>query len=131
MNAVRLIRFPTFEDSNGTLGVYESGKHVPFTIKRVFTVSAKAHDVRGQHAHKKCMQLLVCVEGKIRVDCDDGLQLTQYMLTGMSPGLLIPPGVWAREEYLTDNSILMVLCDHEYEPDDYIRDYDEFKKKFY
>lgn len=130
MTAVTLIRFPTFEDGNGTLGVYESGDRVPFDIKRVFTVSAQAHDVRGEHAHKKCTQLLICVEGEIRVDCDDGSQVTQYLLKGMSAGLLVPPGVWAREEYLTDNSVLMVLCDRGYETDDYIRDYDEFKKNF-
>jgi len=41
--------------------------------------------------------------------------------------LLIPPGIWAREDYLTDGAVLMVLCDRIYEEGDYIRDYDEFK----
>lgn len=126
MTAVTLIRFPTFNDSNGTLSVYESGAHVPFVIKRVFTVSAKAHDVRGEHAHKECTQLLICVDGEIRVDCDDGSQVTQYLLKGMSTGLLVPPGVWAKEEYLIDDSVLMVLCDRGYEERDYIRNYNEF-----
>jgi dTDP-4-dehydrorhamnose 3,5-epimerase-like enzyme len=126
MASVTLIQFPTFKDSNGTLGVYESGDHVPFEIKRVFTVSAQANDVRGEHAHKKCKQLLICVAGEIRVDCDDGSQVTQYLLKDMSAGLLVPPGVWAREEYLTDYSVLMVLCDRRYEEGDYIRDYNEF-----
>lgn len=127
MTAVTLIRFPMFEDSNGTLGVYESGEYVPFAIKRVFTVSAQAHAVRGEHAHKRCTQLLICVEGEIRVECDDGSQVTQYLLKEMSAGLLVPPGVWAREEYLADKSVLMVLCDRGYEEADYIRDYTQFK----
>ena len=127
MTTATLINFPTHEDSNGTLGVYECGKQVPFDIQRVFTVSASKFDVRGDHAHKKCTQLLVCISGKIRVSCDDGLVVTQYLLDNMSTGLLVPPGIWASEEYLEHASALMVLCDRSYEGDDYIRDYNDFK----
>jgi dTDP-4-dehydrorhamnose 3,5-epimerase-like enzyme len=130
MKALRTIHFPTFEDSNGVLGIYEGMAHVPFDIKRVFTVSANENDIRGEHAHKKCTQLLICVSGEIRVDCDDGIQVSQYLLSGLSKGLLIPPCTWAKEEYLTDNAVLMVLCDRGYEADDYIRDFEEFKNNY-
>lgn len=127
MRPATLINFPTHRDSNGTLGVYECGKQVPFDIRRVFTVSAKKDDVRGDHAHKKCTQLLVCISGQIRVSCDDGSVLTQYLLDNMSVGLLVPPGIWASEEYLDNAAVLMVFCDRGYEADDYIRDYNDFK----
>jgi dTDP-4-dehydrorhamnose 3,5-epimerase-like enzyme len=126
MTAIRLIQFPKFENSNGKLAVYENGVNVPFPIKRVFTISGKENDVRGEHAHKKCTQLLICIHGEIRIDCDDGSNITHYVLNNMSVGLLIPPGVWAKEEYQAENSILMVLCDRCYEEEDYIRDYNEF-----
>lgn len=126
MNA-KTIRFPRHADKNGVLHVYESGRHVPFDIRRIFTVSAMAGDIRGNHAHKQCTQLLVCTSGTIRVVCDDGLALTTYTLDSPDVGLLVPPGVWAREDYLTDGAVLMVLCDRVYEEQDYIRDYDEFK----
>jgi len=121
------VNFPTYEDTNGNLCVYESGQHVPFAIRRVFTVSAKAGDYRGDHAHKTCTQLLVCVSGVIRVVCDDGSTTAEYLLDTMGAGLLISPGIWAKEEYLVDDAVLMVLCDRAYEPEDYIRDYNEFK----
>ena len=127
MAPATLINFPTHEDTNGTLGVYECGKLVPFDIRRVFTVSASKDDVRGDHAHKKCTQLLVCISGQIRVSCDDGSVVTQYLLDNMSMGLLVPPGIWASEEYLENATVLMVLCDRGYEADDYIRDYKKFK----
>ena len=127
MAPASLINFPTHEDRNGTLSVYECGKQVPFDIRRVFTVSARKDDVRGAHAHKKCTQLLVCVSGQVRVICDDGSVLTQYLLDNMSMGLLVPPGIWASEEYLDNAAVLMVLCDRGYEADDYIRDYNDFK----
>ena len=127
MAPATLINFPTHEDTNGTLGVYERGKQVPFDIRRVFTVSANKDDVRGDHAHKKCTQLLVCISGQIRVGCDDGSVVTQYLLDNMSMGLLVPPGIWASVEYLESPSVLMVLCDRGYEVDDYMRDYNDFK----
>lgn len=127
MTAIKTIQFPTFENGNGVLGVYEGKDRIPFDIKRVFTISANAKDIRGEHAHKHCTQLLVCVAGAIRVDCYDGLKFSEYQLKDKSKGLLIPPKIWARQEYLTDKAVLMVLCDRGYEADDYIRDFEEFK----
>lgn len=125
--AATIIKFPMHGDSNGDLCVYECGQHVPFDVRRVFTVSAKAGDIRGNHAHKKCTQLLVCVTGQIHVTCDDGSIITQHLLDSMDVGLLVPPGIWAKEEYLMDDAVLMVLCDRGYEAEDYIRDYNNFK----
>ena len=123
-----LINFPLHTNDNGILGVYETGKSVPFKISRVFTISAKKDEIRGNHAHKECSQLLVCVSGVIIVICDDGINITKYKLQNMGLGLLVPPGSWAHQEYLEDDSVLMVLCDHGYEESDYIRDYNKFKK---
>jgi hypothetical protein len=39
---------------------------------------------------------------------------------------VIPPGIWAEQVYEEENSILMVLCDREYDEGDYIRDFNEF-----
>ena len=128
--AARTIRFQKHEETNGFLYVYECGRHVPFDIRRVFSVSAKGGDVRGDHAHKKCTQLLVCVSGRVRVTCDDGSAVSEHVLEGMGLGLLIPPGVWAKQEYMVDGAVLMVLCDRSYEADDYIRDYNDFKAYF-
>lgn len=122
-----IIHFKKYEDPNGVLCVYESGQHVPFDIRRVFTVSARKGDTRGDHAHKQCTQLLICVSGQIRVSCDDGSVVTQHLLDNMGASLLVPPGIWAKEEYVTDGAVLMVLCDRNYEVDDYIRDYSDFK----
>jgi len=104
------------------------GGHFPFDIRRVFTVSAKAGDIRGDHAHKKCSQLLVCVSGRIRVSWDNGSVVSDQLLENMGSGILIPPGIWAKEEYLEDDSVLMVLCDRGYESEDYIRSYPEFRE---
>ncbi len=127
LRQAELVHFPKHMDPNGTLCVYECGRHVDFAIQRVFAVFAENGEVRGEHAHKQCTQLLVCVSGKIRVTCDDGATATDYLLDDMSVGLLIPPGIWAKETYVEGNALLMVLCDRAYEADDYIRDYSEYQ----
>ena len=123
-----VVQFPTYEDASGRLSVYEAGDRVPFDIKRVFAVSSPAGKDGGNHAHKRCTQLLVCVHGRIRVTCDNGSRRSDYLLDSTRTGLLLPPGIWAKQEYLTEGATLMVLCDRGYEVDDYIRDYGEFKK---
>lgn len=127
MTSATAVHFKKYEDTNGMLCVYEGGQQVPFDIRRVFTVSARAGDTRGDHAHKQCTQLLICVSGKIRVSCDNGSAVTVHILDNMGAGLLVPPGIWAREEYITDGAVLMVLCDRGYEAEDYLRDYNDFK----
>jgi len=126
MSDFNLIKFPLHIEENGYLSVFEVGKQVPFPIQRVFTVTAHETDIRGDHAHRKCTQLLVCVHGKIKVSFDDGKSKGVVLLEKMSEGILIPPGVWSIQEYLDRHSVLMVLCDRIYESEDYIRDYEEF-----
>lgn len=122
-----LIKFNLYNDLNGSLCVYESYDLVPFEIKRVFTVTGGKGDIRGNHAHKRCSQLLVCMSGKIKVTVDNGSDKSEYLLENMGQGLLIPPKLWASESYIMDGSILMVLCDRLYEEEDYIHDYNKFK----
>lgn len=119
--------FDTFETSSGVLCVYESGKKVPFVVKRVFTVRGRTGLPRGDHAHRHCAQLLVCIVGGVKVRCDNGHFIKEYVLDHVASGLLIPPGVWATQDYLDDNAVLMVLCDRGFEAEDYIRDYSDFK----
>ena len=124
------INFPVFFDPNGVLTVFDgTGKiGVPFPIARIFTVVADGGSIRGKHAHYRCSQLLVCLSGQILVRCFDGMNTEEVQLEGNGQGILIPPGIWASQEYQKDNSMLMALCDRGYEEEDYIRDYQIFIK---
>ena len=114
------------EEEQGILRVFESN-HLPFSIKRVFTiVNAFAGSQRGQHAHKRCNQLLCCVAGRVRLICDDGIKQIEILLSPESDAILIPNGIWAEQKYLKDNSVLIVFCDQVYDESDYIRDYQKF-----
>lgn len=126
---VNLIKFPLHEDGNNELVVAEgSSSNVPFNISRVFNVQAVKGSIRGNHAHLRCTQILICTIGSIEVICDDGLSSETYILDKSNYGLIIKPGVWAKQKYLEKNTVLTVLCDRPYEEEDYICNYDDFKK---
>jgi len=59
----RLIYTEAKNDTNGSLYFYQRGINLDFTIERVFVVKASKGDLRGNHAHKKCNQFLVCTYG--------------------------------------------------------------------
>ena len=128
INKVELLSFPSFSDHNGVLTVLDNIDLIPFKVARFFTVSAEKKAIRGQHAHKECSQLLISVSGSIEVICDDGYKKSKYLLDASNLGLLIPPGVWAQETYLKENTILMALCDLPYDADDYIFDIEQLRQ---
>ncbi len=127
ISAVTLIKLPHHFADNGDLVVMEGLTHFPFSIARVFVVRAPVGAIRGQHAHKACVQFLTCPAGSIEVLCDDGLVTAIYILDRPNVGLMVPPSIWAQQTYLAPGSVLTVLCDRPYEAQDYIRDYDDFK----
>ncbi len=121
------LTFPRHANSSVSLTIFQEGD-IPFSIKRVFMVSAEIAVVRGKHAHKKCHQVLVCNMGSCNVICDDGIGTKIIQLSNNNQGLLIPPSIWATQEYLEEPTVLTVFCDRVYEEDDYIRDYNQFLK---
>jgi len=124
---VRLINLPYDFADNGNLTVVEGLIHIPFAIARIFVVCGTANSIRGNHAHKECTQFLTCPHGAIEVLCEDGSEVATFILDKPEIGLLIPPGIWAQQRYLGDNSVLTVLCDRLYESLDYIRNYEDYK----
>jgi UDP-2-acetamido-3-amino-2,3-dideoxy-glucuronate N-acetyltransferase len=57
---VQLIRLPLVKDMRGDLTVGEFGRSLPFTPRRYFMVmNVPSQEVRGEHAHRECEQLLL------------------------------------------------------------------------
>ena len=128
---LRLITFKAMSAPDRLLVPFEAEREIPFPIRRVFTINAgRANLVGGQHAHRRCQQLLVCLHGVCEVACiaDDPDHPTVTRLDRPDRGLLVPPTIWAEERYLTDDTVLMVFCDQLYDPADYIRDWSDFAR---
>ena len=125
LDGVRLVALPVHDnDDKSRLTVIEEGA-VPLKIRRVFAVRAVRAVRRGAHAHRRCNQFLVCLEGRVVVGLDDGRRHKRVVLAGPARGLFVPAGIWAEQDY-SARSTLLVLCDRAYEASDYIRGYDRF-----
>jgi acetyltransferase-like isoleucine patch superfamily enzyme len=127
VEGVDLIQLPHAEDVRGSLSFGEIGKLVPFEIKRYFVVYAvPSQETRGEHAHKRCHQFLICVHGRCHVLVDDGSSRQEFVLDRPNLGIHVHPMVWAVQYKYTPDAVLLVLASDFYDPDDYIRDYNEF-----
>lgn len=114
------------KDESGSLVIFDVDSISGFNIVRMFNVFSDKDKVRGRHAHKKCQQLLVCNAGKILVKTFDGNINSEFLLDRPNLALLVPAKIWSEQVYLVDGSILTVLCDRPYEPEDYVRDFSEY-----
>jgi hypothetical protein len=81
---------------------------------------------RGNHAHKKLHEFLICLSGTLDVEVDDGQSKTAFHLDSPSTGLHLPPMIWAIEKNFSPGSVCLVLASDVYDESDYIRDYAEF-----
>ncbi|MCU1393890.1 MAG: isomerase [Ilumatobacteraceae bacterium] len=127
---VRVLRRTTHADLRGSL-VAMQGDEMPFVPARVFTVFAvPSKEVRGEHAHRRCEQLLTCVSGSVDVLWDDGVERGQVTLDSPAVSLYMPPEVWGSQFRFSSDAALVVLASLPYEPDDYVRTYDEFIQLF-
>lgn len=127
VRGVRSYHLPFISDPRGNLTVGEFERTLPFTPKRYFiTFDVPSAKLRGEHAHRKCEQFLVCVRGSCAVVVDDGTHREEFLLDRPTFGVYVPAMIWATEYKHSPDSTLMVFSSEYYDPDDYIRDYDEF-----
>tara|TARA_Y100000593_G_scaffold63559_1_gene117456 strand:+ start:280 stop:696 length:417 start_codon:yes stop_codon:yes gene_type:complete len=126
---VKEFNLKSFIEPDGKLTPIELDRDIPFEVKRMFYVY-DVHDQndRGKHSHHKTKQILIAVSGGVTVVCDDGKERRNYVLNEPSRALYIPEMIWDEQIYQSENSVLLVLSNTNYEPDDYIEDYDEFRR---
>lgn len=128
-NNVKIVKLPMIPDLRGSLSFAEVGKHLPFVPKRYFLVyDVPNKEVRGEHAHKKLEQFLVCVKGSCSVVVDDSITREEYVLDRPDIGIYLPNMTWGVQYKYSSDAILLVLASESYSADDYIRDYDDFIK---
>ena len=127
VKGVTLHELPLVHDMRGDLVVGEFGRTLPFSPKRYFMVFEVPSDkVRGEHAHRKCHQFLVCIRGSCSVVADDGSRRQEIVLDRPGKGLHLPPMTWSVQYKYSADAMLLVFASEHYDPEDYIRSYDEF-----
>lgn len=130
LKLAEILDFPQKGDERGHLVIVESDKDVPFEIKRIFYIyGSDSTVVRGQHANKKSEFVLINVSGTSKVRVKDGRgNEAIFDLNRPHTGIYLPKMVWKDMYDFSPDSVLLCLSSEHYDPDEYIRDYDEFVK---
>ncbi|MDX2029845.1 MAG: WxcM-like domain-containing protein [Blastocatellia bacterium] len=129
VRGVTLHQMPVITDLRGNLSVGEIDKELPFPPKRYFVVfEVSSREVRGEHAHRALEQFFVCLQGDCALVVDDGENREEFRLDSPAIGVHVAPMVWGIQYKFSSDAMLLVLASEKYDPDDYIRDYDEFRR---
>ncbi len=126
---VRQIQLPKILDRRGNLSFIEEDNHIPFDIKRVFWIyDVPGGEKRGGHAYKRSEEFIVALSGSFDITLDDGKTREVVHLNRSYNGLYVPKMVWRELSNFSTNSVAMILSSTYYDPDDYIRNYNDFRK---
>ncbi len=131
-DSIKLFEFNQRGDDRGHLVIVEgSGQDVPFEIKRIFYIYGSAPDVvRGQHANRKSEFVLINVAGQSKVRVRDGRgNEAVFILNKPHTGIFLPRMIWKDMYDFSPDSVLLCISSEHYDPDEYIRNYDEYVKE--
>ena len=129
MNEPEIIELARHFDPRGNLSVIEEFKDIPFKIERTYWIyDVPSGEHRGGHAYKENNEFIVAMSGSFDVHLDDGMEKQIFHLNRSYYGLYVPKGLWREMDNFSTNSLALVLSSTKYDENDYIRDYDEFKR---
>lgn len=124
-----VIELPRIHNRAGNITVFQNEPRQPFTVRRIYYL----YDVpggaeRGGHAHKNIYQLIVAAGGSFDVILDDGINRKIVPLNRPYYGLMVVPGIWRELVNFSSGAVCLVLASEKYNPEDYIREYNDFIK---
>ena len=109
-------------DKRGSLLPIEFKKLLKITIKRIFFISGNKTFIRGNHAHKKCVQCFIQLRGKCLIHLFSKNKNKKFILNHKKKfGLIVYPKTWIKIKFYSKSNLTLVLCSHKYDDKDYIK----------
>ena len=124
---IQLTNLPKFPDERGNLSFLENNNQIPFEIKRVHWIyDVPGGEARGGLAYRETEEFIIALSGSFDVEIDDGIEIQLYNLNRSYNGVLVPKGTWREINNFSTNSVALIVASTSYDPNDGIRDYEEF-----
>ena len=128
LDSIRLLNLPKILDDRGNLSFFENSNQIPFDIKRVYWIyDVPGGEQRGGHAYKDLQEVIIALSGSFDVVLHDGREEKRFTLNRSYYGIYIPKMIWRHLDNFSTNSLALIATDEHYNPDQYIRDFDQFK----
>lgn len=124
----RVIDLPKFLDPRGNLSFLENENQVPFRIKRSYLIfDVPGGEIRGGHAFREQNEFIIALSGSFDVVVKDAWgKSNSFQLNRSYFGLYIPNMLWRHMENFSTNAVCLVASSTFFNPDDYIRSFEEF-----
>ena len=114
-------------DSRGKMCIGEYCKNLPFLVKRIFfQYDFSQESCRGQHANINSSFVFICIEGSCTINVDDASNKKSFTLNNPINALYVAKKTWKEMTNFSNDCILLVLSDTEYNEKEYIKDYNVF-----
>lgn len=124
----RMINLYKHLDRRGNISVVEEITDIPFKIARTYWIyDVPGGVVRGGHSYRRNREFIIALSGSFDIALDNGSSTKIFSLNRSYYGLYIPKGYWRQIQNFSTNSLALILASTNYNPDDYIYDYSNFK----
>jgi hypothetical protein len=125
-----ILDFPKIQDPRGNLTFLQYPNQIPFEIKRTFwTYDVPGGEIRGGHAYYEQKEIIVALSGSFDIVITNGDGTTEkFSLNRSYYGLYVPAKTWRHIENFSTNSLALHVSSEYFSKEDYIRDFEEFKK---
>ena len=124
-----ILRIKKIKNNNGTLIPLYFNKFHSFKAKRIFIVKGNKNFIRGQHAHKKCTQIIIQIDGETEIVIINKKKYKFNLNSTQNRILRIPPMNWLNITFKKNRSSFLVLCDVNFSKSEYIYSFKKFQKK--
>lgn len=125
-----LLKFVNLKSKYGNLTPIEETVDVPFNIKRIYYITGVPKGLeRGSHAHRKLHQVLICLNGSVKVKVKNPKEESEFILDDATVGLYIGPYTWSEMYEFSEGTVLLVLASDFYNESEYIRNIDIYMEE--
>jgi len=129
VKGVKLFDIPKILDDRGNLFFIEKGRDLLFDINRVYWIyDVPGGEIRGGHAFKVQKEVIIALSGSFDVVLHDGISSNRFSLNRSYKGLYVPEMYWRHMENFSTNAVCLVIASTFYSEEDYIHDFETFKK---
>ena len=129
MEDVKLIELPRINDPRGNLSFFENDNQIPFKIESTYWIyDVPGGEIRGSHALISTQVFIVALSGSFDVVLNNGREEHTYSMNRSYYGIYVPNLTWRRIENFSTNSLALIVASKQFDENDYIRDFEQFKK---
>jgi hypothetical protein len=117
-------KLKNFKDPRGNLFSFQNNN---FIIKRVFFIKGLKNAIRGNHAHKTTKQIIININAKVKIKIHHKHKIDSFQLLNSGDYLNCMKQTWVKIKFLK-SGYLAVICNKNYEKNDYVYDFKKFCK---